>query len=300
MARWLAPIFLKKALRYPFRQRVVQHWAIATRVNAKPLFAANSKPNLNGFRFIEAPKGHFWADPFGFACEGKNWAFFEEYSYAEKRAWIACAEISADGSLLPSVRCLDTPGRHYSYPYIFRDGTDIFMIPEAYDSESVDLYRCERFPDKWVHVENMLKGKFVDTSVWKDQGLWWMMTTSVDPNPRTPCLFLFYSESLTGSWRFHPANPISTDVRNNRGAGRIFQAHGRWIRPSQSCCPIYGYSFSLNEVAKLSPQEYSERTLLTVTPPDVNKDLCAVHTYNWVGNVELLDGARMLAARHVR
>jgi hypothetical protein len=125
-----------------------------------------------------------------------------------------------------------------------------------------------------------------------------MLTTSADPNPRTACLFLFYAESLTGEWRFHPANPISTDVRNNRGAGRIFRAGERWIRPSQSCCPLYGYSFTLNEINALSTEHYAESPLRTVTP-EAWKGLCAVHTYNWVRNIELIDGARMLPLQQV-
>ena len=298
MARWLGPVLLRKALGYPFRKKVVQHWNIAVRVNARPLFEDPVDGNLHGFRWIDSPPGHFWADPFGFEHNDTNWLFFEDYSYSQKRAWISCAEITSDGSLSSPVVCLDNPERHYSYPYIFRDRDEIYMIPEAYDSESVDLYRCDRFPDKWSRITTIFKGKFVDTSVWYDQGLWWLLTTSADPNPRTSCLFLFYAEALTGKWRFHPSNPISTDVRNNRGAGRIFRKGARWIRPSQSCCPVYGYSFSLNEVSELSTERYSERTLRTVTP-EFWKGLSAVHTYNWVRNVELIDGASMVPLKRV-
>jgi hypothetical protein len=113
------------------------------------------------------------------------------------------------------------------------------------------------------------------------------MTTSAEPDPRAACLLLFYSESLDGSWHFHPANPISTDVRNNRGAGRVFAANNRLIRPSQNCCPVYGSSFSLNEITELSKTQYKERSCKTVTSWDT---LAGVHTYNFVGNIELIDG----------
>ena len=102
---------------------------------------------------------------------------------------------------------------------------------------------------------------------------------------------LFYSPSLTGEWHFHPSNPISTDIRFNRGAGRVFQRGNNWVRPSQSCCPIYGYSFSFNEITELSEERYSERPFLTVTP-DVWKGFCGVHTYNRLGNIELIDGQK--------
>jgi len=290
MIRWLGPVFLKKAMRYPFRRRTVQHWQIGVRLHHKPLI--DDSHDLEGFRWIDAPKGHFWADPFGFEHDGKKWVFFEDYSYLTKRGCIACAELGSDGSLLSPALCLQSPDRHYSYPHVFRSGSDIFMVPESYDSNRVELFRCREFPGQWEHAHTFLQGQFVDTNVWQHDGLWWLMTTRSEPDPRTGCLLLLHAESLTGPWRFHPANPISTDARNNRGAGRVLQGGGRLIRPSQSCCPTYGYSFSLNEITALSPSQYRERALLTVTP-EFWKGFCAVHTYNRAGNVELIDRARM-------
>lgn len=291
MARWLGPVLLKKVLRRGFRRETVQHWKIAIRLNSAPLFDAASDGSLQGFRWIEPDKGHFWADPFLLDHDGRNWVFFEDYVYAKKRAFIACAELLADGSLSSPVACLDNPGHHYSYPYVFRDGQELFMIPEACDTGSINLYRCEKFPDKWVFQSTLLIGKFVDTSVWQHNGLWWMMTTRADPDSRSSCLFLFYAERLTGEWRFHPANPISTDVRNNRGAGRIFQADQRLIRPSQSCAPVYGYSFTFNEITRLSTTEYSERPLREFRPETLKMQ--AMHTYNWLPGIEIIDGAKV-------
>jgi len=99
---------------------------------------------------------------------------------------------------------------------------------------------------------------------------------------------------LTGDWKFHPANPISTDIRKNRGAGNVFLANRRLIRPSQSCSPIYGYSFSFNEITELSKEHYAEQQLRTIIPWN---GFCAVHTYNRAGNVELIDRAVMMPLR---
>src|SRR5882724_507470 len=58
MAQWLAPVFLKKAIQYPFRRPSIQHWQIALRNNGKDLLENGN--DLAGFRWIDAPKGHFW------------------------------------------------------------------------------------------------------------------------------------------------------------------------------------------------------------------------------------------------
>jgi hypothetical protein len=298
MLPWLAPILLKKAFSYPFRKEMVQHWRIACRVNAKPLYESDAGSDFSGFRWIDAPHGHYWADPFVFEHEGKYWAFFEDYSYREMRAGLACAQISPQGELGPPTPCLHSPSCHYSYPHVFRAGSDIFMIPESYESNSVDLYRCTQFPNQWVHEALLLKGKFVDTTVWEHEGLWWVATTSADSGP-AGALLLFYATSITGEWHFHPRNPISTDIRVNRGAGHIIRSQNRLIRPSQSCAPTYGYSFAFNEITELSKQRYSERPLKTITPEHW-EGLSGVHTYNRAGNVELIDGRSPVPLKRVQ
>jgi hypothetical protein len=295
---WLAPVLLKKAAAYPFRKPTVQHWSIACRFNGKPLFDPLSDPAPSSFRWIHAPRGHFWADPFGFEHNGKQWVFFEDYRYREKRAVIVAAELSPQGDLSEPVICLDDPRCHFSYPHIFSAGSDIFMIPESYDANSVDLYRCQQFPNQWVREATLLEGRFVDSTVWQHDGLWWMTTTSSDMSPRAGSLLLFCSASLTGEWRFHPANPISTDIRRNRGAGRVFQNGDCLIRPSQSCAPSYGYSIAFNEITELTPQRYAERTLRTITPEHWDR-LSGIHTFNQSGNVEWIDGSTPTPARKV-
>ena len=121
---------------------------------------SQSDSDFSGFQWIDPPKGHFWADPFAFEHNGRCWAFFEDYSYQAKRGAIACSEVSPQGELGSPVPCLDHPSHHYSYPHIFRAGSEIFMIPESVDSNSVDLLRCQQFPDKWVREAVLLEGKF--------------------------------------------------------------------------------------------------------------------------------------------
>lgn len=287
MIQWLAPVLLRKVAAYPFRKSRVQHWRIALRRKSVPLFELGN--NGSGFRWIDPPQGHAWADPFLFEHEGKCWIFFEDYSYARKRGSLACAEISAAGELGAPIPCLENPACHYSYPHIFREGADIFMIPESFDSNSVDLYRCTQFPDQWVPEAKLLEGRFVDSTIWQHDGLWWFVTTSADPVPGASSLWLYYSRSLTGEWKFHPRNPISRDIRNNRGAGRVFRDRERLIRPSQSGAPTYGYSITFNEITELTTEHYAERAIKTVTP-EYWQGIAGVHTYNCAADFEVIDG----------
>jgi hypothetical protein len=115
------------------------------------------------------------------------------------------------------------------------------------------------------------------------------MTTSADPDARSGSLLLFYSDAITGPWHFHPANPISTDIRNGRNAGRVFEANSQVVRPSQNCSGLYGRNLTLNQITELTRETYSEHPLITIEP-DAASGINGIHTYNWCGPVELIDG----------
>jgi hypothetical protein len=298
MASWLGPILLKKALSYPFRKKIVQHWRIAVRTNAPPLFEPQT--SHAGFRWIDPPKGHAWADPFVFEHEGKYWLFFEDYSYETMRGSIACVEMSEDGKVRGApLICLENATCHYSYPHVFREGPEIFMIPESFESNSVDLYRCRRFPNEWVHDSVLMHGRFVDTTLWEAKGLWWLATTSLAADSPCGFLWLYYSNSLRGKWQFHPANPISTDIRTSRGAGRVFRHDNRLIRPSQSGAPTYGYSLNFHEITELTPDCYAERLMKTIGP-EPWPGLAGVHTYNRSAQLEFIDGRTPVSLERLR
>jgi hypothetical protein len=290
MVRWLAPLVLKKTVRRLLAPKSqVQHWRIGVRTTGNLLFEQRGVPDLSGFRWLEPPRGYFWADPFVIEHDNRKWAFFEEYAYQYRRAHISCAEIAPDGSFVSPTRCLVDDQHHYSYPHVFRAENELFMIPEAVDSGSVDLYRCQDFPNKWVLEATLMRGRFVDTSVWQHDDTWWLATTSAEPDSRCGCLLLFYSDSITGPWHFHPANPISTDVRSFRNAGRVFKTGSQLVRPSQDCAGLYGRTLALNEITELTKFRYAERCMMTIEP-ELLHGVCGIHTYNWCGNIELIDG----------
>jgi len=283
IARWLGPVLLKKAAGYYFRRNRVDYWRIGVRLGYAPLYETGSTDH---FQWITPPKGRFWADPFLFEHQARIWVFYEDYSYPQQNGLISVAEIGPLGSFSSPAVCLSDPARHYSYPHVFRCGKEIFMIPESYDSKSVDLYRCLEFPNKWVKERTLFEGKYVDTTVWHSDGLWWLMTTLAEPDPRAGQLLLFYADSLISDLHFHPANPISTDVRTNRGAGRIIETRDGLIRPSQSCSPTYGYSLSFQKITELTKTAYSESCVRTIEPWE---ELAGVHSYARAGDVELID-----------
>ena len=64
--------------------------------------------------------------------------------------------------------------------------------------------------------------------------------------------FLYFSDRLEEGWQQpHPRNPVVSDARRARPAGRPFVHAGRLIRPSQDCTGRYGRRVIFNVVEEL-------------------------------------------------
>ncbi len=283
MIRWLAPQLVRSLLRRAFGRRTgILPWRMAVRAGSHDI------GDMRGFEWIDTPPGHFYADPFLFEHGQKTWLFFEDYLYSEARGVIACAEISANGRMGAPQVVLDT-GSHASYPHVFEADGSIYMVPEAAAAGGTFLYRATRFPSEWRREGTLLSFPGRDATLFRDQGLWWMFVSLQDPRGRGLILYLYFSRELSGPWQYHPANPVSSDVRNSRCAGGMIQRDGSWIRLAQDCSREYGYGFSFYRVVKLSKEEYSEE-LLHAVRPDWAPGLVTTHTYNCAGGLEVVDG----------
>jgi hypothetical protein len=297
MLKWLGPLLLRKTLRRLVRRPMIEHWQLAIRCGAQLDAGPGARAaDLRGFRLVESPRGRFYADPFLFEHAGRTWLFFEDYEYAADRGRISCAEVH-NGELGTAMPALEQP-YHLSYPCIFRVGDEIYMVPESVAHGTVDLYRCTRFPGQWQLEKELLREPAVDTTVWARDGLYWFFVTLQEARGGGTQLWLFYAPDVTAGWSSHPANPVSTDVRNSRGAGAIFQRNGRLFRPSQDCSRHYGFSFTLNEIIVWDRERYEEKPCVTATP-NWAPALVATHTYSHASQVEVIDGCVRLRADRV-
>lgn len=300
MLPWLSKILVRTCFRQVQRLtqgEQLQHWMLG--VKSEKNSAGNRSPtDLSGFRWIDSPRGHFFADPFVIEHLGKPWVFFEDLDYSTQKGIIACAEVIADGTLSRIIPVLEKP-YHLSYPCIFHDSGQLYMVPESVADGTVQLYRCDRFPDVWEPVAVLQQAPAVDTTVWVEDGLYWFFVTLQEPRGDGLQLWLFYSRSLTGEWIRHPRNPISTDIRSSRGAGAICREDGKLIRPSQDCSGNYGRRTVLNEILVLNERDYAERPGAVIDPRGV-RNIIGTHSYARLKDVEVVDGCMLLPAKQVR
>ncbi len=280
---------LKRAVRGRIKAKTggnTPQWFIAVRKRT----SKHSFDDPSGYRIIRPPLDRFYADPFLFKRDGKNYLFFEDLRYNEGRALISCAELDAEGNLgeiFEALRC----SYHLSYPFLFEHDGEVYMIPETKQNRTVELYRAEEFPRRWKLEAVLLNDVYaVDATLHVQDGKFWMFAgLSNGRYSNSDELAIFYADQLTGPWKPHRGNPVVSDVRRARPAGALFYRDGKLIRPSQDCGEAYGYALNFSEVLKLTEDEYEERQIGRIGPEWVKGNL-GTHTYTASEDFEVIDG----------
>lgn len=239
--------------------------------------------------FIVPPKDREWADPFPVAVGDRRFVFIEEYLYAQGKGHISVIELDGRGGWQSPVPVLERD-YHLSYPFIFEWRGEFFLVPETSQNETVEVYRCVSFPLEWELCKVVMQGvRVADSTLMEVSGRWWMFANlAVDGARNWDELHVFHAPSPLGPWVAHRRNPVKSDVRSARPAGRLFESGGELYRPAQDCSERYGYAVSVQRVIRLDPWEYREEEVERILPRQIPGAI-GIHTLNRVGNLTVLD-----------
>ncbi len=272
-----------------FERKYLEQWAMLYRFSPT---AGILEHDLSDYGLLVPPKECFWADPFPVQVGDRYFLFFEEFVYSENKGHLCVAAIDPDG-LQEEPRVLLKREAHLSYPFVFCWQGEWYLIPESQEENRIDVYKFDPFPyDVRYHTTLMEGVKAADTTLFEAHGRWWMFVAIATPGTQNfDELFLFHSDNPVGGWVPHPMNPIKSDVRSARPAGRVFARDGRYYRPSQDSSRRYGYAMRLQEIKILSEHDYVEEEVDAILP-DWSPDVVATHTFNFSGALTVVDAQR--------
>jgi hypothetical protein len=258
-------------------------WQLAYRFRTSP-----DDPNNSFYRFnhLIPPKDKFWADPFPVKYQEKYFVFFEEFLYKDDKAHISVVELtkSGPGEVTPVLK----RDYHLSYPFMFRWNDRYLMIPETAANKTIEVYAADSFPNEWKLEMVLFEGIAArDATLFEIEGVWWMFVAIADTHFSDE-LHVYYSESPLGPWKPHAQNPVKSDVRNSRPAGRLFYWKGDLYRPAQDSSRRYGYAMRINKVVRLTPAEFREEEVSQILP-QWRKDLRGTHTLNMCEELTVID-----------
>ncbi|MGO9567410.1 MAG: hypothetical protein ACLP5H_07720 [Desulfomonilaceae bacterium] len=263
----------------------VERWYLAYKLG-DPVYPGLKFEDLN---YMEPPGDRFWADPFPVQVHGKYHIFMEEFVYDAKKAHISVIEMNLDGTWKQPVKVLERD-YHLSYPFLFEWHEQLYMVPETKRNKTIELYRCVEFPLKWeferVIIDNV---QAVDATLHEVDGMWWLFCNIGGQDfSSNDELHVFYAKTPLGPWTPHRLNPVKSDVRSARPAGRLFYQDGDLYRPSQDCSVRMGGAIVMNRITRLTPDDFREEGVARIDPT-WRKGMIGTHTINAVGALTVLD-----------
>jgi hypothetical protein len=293
IARHVAAVSFGVVIRRLRKLAFREEWFVATRRTSGGSLIDENSAVVDEFRALATGASEHFADPFVFDHGGETYLFFERYDERLRRATIGYARLDATTNTIGRPMSALARKYHVSYPFVFRHGGDVFMIPESFENETVDLYRAVDFPSRWIHEDCLLNRVCaVDSTLFEEGSRLWLFVGLAEPGASVNDeLHLYSSTTLRGPWVPHPENPVVSDVRSARPAGRIFRHRGQLIRPSQDCSQGYGTAVVFNRIDVLTANHYAESAIRRIEPTWA-RGLLGTHTYNSTGRVEVVDGRR--------
>ncbi|HEY7440781.1 MAG TPA: hypothetical protein VH701_00070 [Vicinamibacterales bacterium] len=264
VASWLKPLRLR-GWRKP--RRKLAEWSIGIYGGPNPLALAGLEGVANPVltcRDVSDIRAELVADPFMIQVDGTWFMLFEVHGGALRKGAIGLAT-SSNGLTWKYEQIVLAEPWHLSYPCVFRDGSDLFMMPESCEARSVPLYRATHFPYRWERVSTVLDGvDFADATPFFYEGHWWLFASTGEPRRRADDLHLFYASELAGPWHEHPMSPVVRgDAARSRPGGRVVMYQGRLHRFAQDCHESYGRHVRAFEMTTLTPYAYAEREAIT-------------------------------------
>lgn len=220
------------------------------RAFSPPAFVLDSRRKRESHRHV-----HTYADPFLFRHGDELFLFYEVQAVGEPgRIEAKKTKDLVNFEWLGEV--LREPF-HLSFPHIFEDNGEIYLMPETLATGEVALYKFQDFPHKLVKSRVLLHGAYKDSSFIKHDGFWYFFTTSSEG------LELFYTDDLKeGHLVPHPKNPITDDPRYSQCGGSPILLHNKLYRIAQDGSGEYGRNISLLEIKELSRTKYEEEVLV--------------------------------------
>ena len=118
---------------------------------------------------------------------------------------------------------------HLSFPLVFEEDDQVYMIPESEENDSIRLYRANGDLTSFSYVRTLLfqerveglKCNFVDSHVYKKDGLFYLFTSFMKDWKTTQELYV--SDSLLeGVFKKHPSSPLCISHESGRTGSVLY------------------------------------------------------------------------------
>jgi hypothetical protein len=268
----------------------LSHWGIAI-----------ADVKTKRFKLYWSKKLYQWADPFLFEWEDETYVAFEEYDWKTKKAYIVYSSLNAWHLSTPQI-LLEEP-YSISFPFIFKNNDNLYMIPETHHGRGIFLYQIIK--QKGVFITTKVRTLVdnidaADSVIIFSGGVYLFTSLGLNKTSRmnhSDNLTVYFSDDLLNG-NFIRVNDVIIDDMgkenaNFRNAGSVIHFNGEFYRLSQDCSKVYGGDININRITNLSPDRYQEEYVRSVIKP-LALETTQMHTLNISKDTVVIDYSRKI------
>ena len=212
----------------------------------------------------------------------------EEFAYSNNRGRIAKLTVDRSNYTLREMKViLDLP-THLSFPFIYRKGGDIYLMPENCKSDATKIYRYNPATDELTKVSNVTSLPIADAvlTATPDGKEYLLSTKEPMQNKDRLQVYTFHPDMLAID--DIPVQDITFPSNIARNAGEVFEVDGIRYRPAQDCNKCYGNGIVLQRV------EYADGRFAITDVNAFHSDYpemdMGYHTFNIKNGLIVVDG----------
>lgn len=255
--------------------------------------------DLNSGAKINPIGNNYWADPFLWKRGNQTFCFFENYSYETKLGSICVGQLE-DGALV-DVRKIMITDYHMSFPFLFEEKGELFMMPETSNKRRLELWQCTNYPYEWKLHSTALTGvNAADSIILNRDNERWLFTNIASDVYGDNCseLHIFRIDGPgISNLTPHLSNPVVFNSRTARNAGKFHRIDGKILRPSQdNAFGQYGYGLNIMEMKELSLETYREENISALVSNKV-EGIASSHHFDSLGSQFIVDVFKKLGGR---
>lgn len=266
------------------------HWRVGWRFNDGPGVFETASLDGPQWRALDDRALGFAADPFPCVWRGRSGIFYEGFDYAADKGAIYFRKFDDRGPVSEPLLALAEPW-HLSYPHLIEHEGELYMLPEASQSNAITLYRCVEFPHRWERAATLVdRIEAGDATIFRHGGQYWMASVVREgAGGYSDTLALHHAPHLFGPWREHTQKPVRVDARYARPAGAVIARDGALWRPVQDCRVSYGAGIAYMRIDELDVTSFRETPAIHVTHGRCWPG-ARLHTINRWERLECIDG----------
>lgn len=175
----------------------------------------------------------------------------EELSYDTMKGRIAKIKIDRNNYKLTSIKILLDLPTHLSFPFIFRENGNIYVLPENSASGVSTLYIYNSKDDSLTPVKIIAERPLTDATICVYNHQAYVISTQ-KPTQNGNILDIYSLDLKSLKLSDNPIQSVSFNGNYARNAGEIFKVSDKYFRPSQDCNGGYGKGVILQEMIKTS------------------------------------------------